>query len=67
MLVVFYTIEGCFFAKSFNQPLNNWDVSNVENMFGMFCNAESFNQPLNNWDVSNVIYMDEMFIGAIII
>ena len=40
-------------AESFNQPLNNWNVSNVEDMEGMFGNARSFNQPLNNWNVSN--------------
>jgi len=30
-------------AKSFNQPLNAWDVSNVTNMYGMFFEATSFN------------------------
>ena len=34
--------------------INNWDVSNVEYMSGMFANASSFNQPLNNWNVSKV-------------
>ena len=32
-------------AKSFNQPLNYWNVSNVTNMEAMFHFAESFNQP----------------------
>ena len=45
-------------AKSFNQPLNDWNVSNVrayvEDMAWMFMGSLSFNQPLNNWDVSNV-------------
>ena len=47
---------NCMFyeCKSYNQPLNNWDVSNVINMKFMFVNCNSFNQPLNNWDVSNV-------------
>ena len=37
----------CLFdgAINFNQPLNNWDVSNVTNMSGMFYCATSFNQP----------------------
>ena len=39
-------------ARSFNQPLNNWNVSNVEDMENMFQNCEDFNQPLNNWNVS---------------
>ena len=51
-------------ATSFNQPLNNWNVSNVRNMFGMFRDAHSFNQPLNNWNVSKVKYMNFMFMGA---
>ena len=34
-------------AHSFNQPLNKWNVSNVEDMEDMFNNAESFNQPLH--------------------
>ena len=43
-------------AYSFNQPLNNWNVSNVTytdsilvkgGMNSMFSHAESFNQPLN--------------------
>eukprot|EP00956_Cyclotella_meneghiniana_P016363 scaffold25814_cov57-Cyclotella_meneghiniana.AAC.3 len=51
-------------AKSFNQPLNDWNVQSVENMSGMFKNAESFNQPLNKWKVGNVIEMAEMFYGA---
>ena len=53
-------------ARSFNQPLNEWNVSNVEWMFNMFTNATSFNQPLNSWDVSNanVEEMGYMFDGA---
>ena len=51
-------------ARSFNQPLNNWNVSNVRSMRGMFQNAKSFNQPLNNWNVSNVTDMNEMFWDA---
>jgi hypothetical protein len=34
-------------AEFFNQPLNDWNVSNVKNMEGMFLDAESFNQPLH--------------------
>ena len=48
-------------AHTFNEPLNNWDVSNVTNMHAMFDNAYDFNQPLNNWEVGNVTDMSEMF------
>ena len=34
-------------ASSFNQPLNNWNVSKVKNMAVMFEGARSFNQPLH--------------------
>ena len=51
-------------ASSFNQPLNNWNVSKVREMNCMFWNAESFNQPLNKWNVSNVTNMDAMFFGT---
>ena len=44
--------------------INNWDVSKVENMYGMFANAEAFNQPLNKWNVSNVTDMGYMFMHA---
>ena len=44
--------------------INNWDVSNVEYMTGMFANASSFNQPLNNWNVSKVTNMGGMFRDA---
>ena len=49
---------------SFNQPIGNWDVSNVENMYRMFSGATSFNQPIGDWKVSNVKNMSEMFRGA---
>jgi surface protein len=49
---------------SFNQDISNWDVSNVENMGGMFSGATSFNQPIGNWNVSKVGSMNNMFSGA---
>jgi surface protein len=36
-------------ARSFNQPLDNWDVSNVFIMENMFKDAESFSQRLCKW------------------
>ena len=48
-------------ANNFDQPLNSWDVSKVEDMGSMFRSAKNFNQPLDNWDVSNVSYMYSMF------
>ena len=34
-------------ATSFNQPLNNWNVSKVTNMWTMFAGATPFDQPLH--------------------
>ena len=50
--------------STFNQPIGNWDVSNVTNMEGMFqCIGSNsiFNKPIGNWDVSNVTNMSYMF------
>ena len=48
----------------FYEDLNEWDVSNVTNMQGMFAGALYFNPNISNWDVSNVINMQIMFAGT---
>ena len=42
--------------------LENWDVSNVKNMSGMFWGCKKFNSDLSKWDVSNVENMYNMFV-----
>jgi surface protein len=49
-----------FDNEVFNQPIDNWDVSNVTDMSNMFETA-IFNQPIGNWDVSSVTNMSYMF------
>jgi len=44
--------------------LNNWDVSNVTNMSGLFMYNELLTEPLNNWRVYNVTNMSSMFDGC---
>lgn len=52
------------YNKSFNQPIGNWDVSNVDRMQGIFFGARSFNQPIGEWDVSQVTDMYRVFTEA---
>ncbi len=57
-------MSGLFDMTSFNQPIGDWNVSNVVNMHRMFLQAEDFNQDISNWDVSNVTDMAQMFYGT---
>ena len=44
-------------AKYFNQPIGDWDVSNVTDMgfmFGYFAEQVAFNQDLSGWNVTKV-------------
>ena len=50
-------------ARSFNQPLVDWDVSQVKNMTGMFSMASSFNQNLSAWSVNPNVKICQMFAG----
>jgi surface protein len=54
-------VRMCLDNKTFNYPLNHWDVSNVTDLSYAFWGAETFNQDLNNWDVSNVTDMYGLF------
>ena len=53
-----------FDYENFNQPIGNWDVSNVTEMSYMFWSAYAFNQPIGDWDVSSVTNMIGMFQDA---
>lgn len=41
--------------------IDDWNVSNVENMNGMFFCCTYFNCDLSRWNVSKVKYMESMF------
>jgi len=51
-------------SKKFNQPIGEWDVSNVEDMNNMFSGSFEFNQPIGEWNVSNCKNFDCMFAGS---
>lgn len=42
-------------ALKFNQPLNNWNISNVNNMQHVIVNAISYKQPISNFLNFNLI------------
>ena len=44
--------------------LEDWDVSNIKDMFCMFWGCKNFNSDLSKWDVSNVENMSSMFEGC---
>ena len=48
---------------SFNQRLDNWDTSSLEDMHFMFHMIPVFNQPLN-WNTSKVTNMAHIFHGC---
>ena len=49
-------------AKSFNQDISNWDVSNVTNMYGMLMGAEMFNQfIIINLIINKSVVFSEIF------
>ena len=52
-----------FMSQSFNQPIGNWDTSNVEDMESVFFDR-MFNQDISQWDVSSVTTMRGMFYQA---
>ena len=51
-------------AYSFNQPIDNWNISSMTDMNSMFHQAFAFNQDIGGWNVSSVTNMDAMFEGA---
>src|SRR3546814_5001090 len=42
-------------ATSFNQPLDSWAVSSLEQFDYMFRNASSFNQSLGAWNLASLV------------
>jgi surface protein len=49
-------------AVSFNQPIDDWDVSNVKNMNWMFNGASSFCQSIDKWEVNSCPIHDMKYI-----
>ena len=52
---------GC---SLYNQSINNWGMSPIQDTVSMFRNAVAYNQPMNLLDMSNNTDMDYMLNGA---
>jgi len=51
-------------AATFNEALNEWDVSNGREFFGMFSQASQFNQDISMWNISSATDLSHMFYRA---
>jgi len=51
-------------TATFDEPIDEWNTSNIAFMDELFQEATSFNQPLDTWDTSRVRDMTMTFKGA---
>ena len=58
------SMSNLFRGSSFNQPISNWNVLNVQYMDSMYYADAVFNQNISTWDVSHVTTMTQMFLLA---
>ena len=58
-----YLFKGFYKVKHII-GLEDWDVSNVENMMGMFMGCINFNYDLSKWNVSSAENIGGMFSGC---
>jgi surface protein len=52
------------FAQTYGYPINQWDVSAVQDFQDVFSHADTFNEDISSWNVSNVTDMSWMFFKA---
>jgi len=50
-----------YYCVKFDQSLNIWDISNVQDTSYMFYSCESFKQPLNLWNLNLIDSQFYMF------
>ena len=56
-----YTFAEC---AQFNGVINNWNISNVENIEYMFTQAYKFNRALSDWNVSSLTTAENFLSGG---
>jgi surface protein len=52
------------FAQTYGYPINQWDVSSLQDFSFVFDNMDTFNEDISSWNVSNATSMYAMFIYA---
>jgi surface protein len=57
-------VRGEPLSPGVSSIINEWDVSQVTNMYALFMDQETFNQDIGNWKTLNVTNMALMFSGA---
>ena len=62
MDMLFYNINKEILVG--NIKIDQWDVSNVTTMSGMFYGCDECNTDISTWDISNVRHMGLMFVGC---
>lgn len=58
------SLQRMFFDSSFNQEINDWNLSHVQDISRMFMSNHVFNRDISNWDVSSVTDASGMFSHA---
>lgn len=58
------SVEGMFADSSFDGAIGDWNVSNVQNMEGLFALAPNFDQDLGSWNIGSVSSMQNMMDGS---
>jgi len=58
------SMEGMFADSSFDGAVGDWNVSNVQNMEGLFALAPNFDQDLGSWNIGSVSSMQNMLDGS---
>jgi surface protein len=57
------TVSRLFYSGQYNQPLNDWDVSNITGWDTTFIYSP-FNQNIGRWNVSKVTSFSNIFYGS---